>query len=499
MPAATKYSPPTEPERQALSSQATLELDRRRTQYKTALKYYLGNQDEQLKQVDPNDPNDNTYINVVQMTADRTVSFIFPDVPHFETDPESVEDTPEELYLKKCFEKSGGLIFLTKLALRGFLSGHAFVRVMPPKKRKKYPEMVLLDPTTVSVFWRGDEVGKVLWYEQRYVAGGDFYIQDFIVNENEDGWMVRTFKSNFANSVALDGYPTNHGNTYTPINILDFTQLAFEEVGSPQMHTSEIAPIIEFRHLPHPDDYYGLGEFTQKDLQDTINRIVSERTRIVRETSDPVDIITGADVDDVNGDGGIITVANANARVNRLEMKGDLAGITSVLEKLIETYLAIARVVLLKGEAKDLQRVTNASVRTLFLDALSKNSLLQSSYGAGLGQVSKLLLMMGYANGLIDANPQDIEVLTHFGSPLPVDQTELANINALGLSGGYMSEYTAAINLNLDPKFEKIHRDEEMAKNLENQGKQMEMAAKFATPPLAKGDNSQQKPDANTQ
>lgn len=480
MPAAIKYVTPLEPERMVLSAIATQELERRRTNYKTALHYYLGEHDEQLAVIDAHDPNDNTYINLVQMTADRTVQFLFPAVPKFETDPESIDDTPEELYLEKCFNEAGGLSFLTKLGLRGFLAGHTFVRVKPNMGKNKYPKMVLIDPITISVYWKADDVGDVLWYEQRYVVGGDFYIQDFIKSANEDAWMVRTFKSSYSTSSFLDGYPTNHGTTYVGNNVLDYQQFAFEEVGTPEIHTSPVPPIVEFRHLPHPDDYYGLGEFTQKDLQDIINRIASERGRIVRENSDPVDVITGADVDDVNGDGGILTVANANARVNRLEMKGDLSGITTVLDKLIETYLSIARVVLLKGEAKDLQRVTNASVRTLFLDALAKNALLQSSYGFSLVQICKLLLKMGYANSQIAANPDELEVRTHFGSPLPIDMTEVANINALAINNGYMSQFTAAVNLNLDPKFEQVHREQENDANMERQQKQMEMMQAMA-------------------
>lgn len=490
MPSAISYIPATDTERQQYATAADKERQRRTEVYETALKYYMGEHDQQLQVLEETDPNDNTYINMVQMTADRTIQFLFPEMPDMETAPDSIDDTPEEEYLEEFFEVNGGLHTLTKLGLRGFLSGHAFVRVKPPKSAKGWAKLVVLDPTTVSVFWKADDVGDVLWYEQRYMVGGSVFITDYVKSEDEQSWTIYTYKAQGATRNPMTEYPTNNGNFYLDTDLLDFANGTFELVDT-QVHTSPIAPIVEFAHLPHPDDYYGLSEFTQKDLQDTINRINSERNRIVRENSDPVDVITGADVDDVEGDGGLLTIANAQARVNRLEMKGDLNGITGVLDKLIETYLAISRVVLLKGEAKDLQRVTNASVRTLFLDALAKNSLLQSSYGHALKKVAKLALMMGYANNQIEANPVDIDVEIHFGSPLPVDQTEVANINTLGLSGGYMSEYTAAIRLGLDPKFEKAHRDTEMQENMKNQEAQMSMAAKFAQPTASK-DNPQQ-------
>lgn len=495
MPAAVRYVTPLDPEREALNSQAQQELIRRRASYNEAVRYYIGTQDEQLKQVDPLDPDDNTTINMVKMTGDRTVQFLFPEIPKFETDPESIDDTDEEIYLQKCFEANGGLFMLTKLGLRGFLAGHTFIRVKPNLGKGKYPRLILIDPATITVFWKADDVGEVLWYEQRYVVGNDFYIQDFIRSKDQTKWFTRLFVAKGSNSAYLDGYPTNHGTYYIQNNILELKTLPFEEVGIPEIHNSPIAPIVEFRHLPHPDDYYGLGEFTQKDLQDVINRIASERNRIVRENSDPVDVVTGADVDDVDGEGGIMTIPNAAARVTRLEMKGDLTGITAVLDKLIETYLAIARVVLLKGEAKDLQRVTNASVRTLFLDMLAKNMLLQASYGESLKQICKLLLTIGYANDMVVANPEELDIQIHFGSPLPVDLLEIATINQLAITQGYMSGYTAATRLNLDPKFEQTHTDQEKAKNLEDQQKQMEMQAKFAPPPTAGGDNKSPKPN----
>ena len=129
MPSAIKYIPPTDPARNSFSAEVEAERRQRRQKYETALKYYEGDQPEQLE-YDPRDgdPNDNTVINLVQMTADRTCSFLFPSVPVFETDPKSIEDTPEETYIQNFFEANGGLQTLIKLALRGFLSGHAFAR-----------------------------------------------------------------------------------------------------------------------------------------------------------------------------------------------------------------------------------------------------------------------------------------------------------------------------------------------------------------------------------
>lgn len=489
MPSAIEYVPPTDVARGAFMGEVGEERRKRRERYKVALDYYLGDQPGQVPydaQEDDYDPN--TIINLVQMTADRTVSFLFPQLPIVETDPSSIEDTEEEKWLKKFVEANGGLQSFVKLGLRGFLSGHAFIRMKPaPKKTREkknvFPIMTILDPTSVTVYWRADDVSDVLWYEMRYLVGDAVYIQDFVNDPDRERWMIYTYRSagKVDNNNPFPDNPTSHGSaSVVGLDLLEFHDNGVFERISTAIHTSTIPPIIEFPHLPHPDDYYGLGEFTQQTLQDTINRIVSVRNQLVSENADPVDVIIGADPEDVEGGKGFKTIANPAAKVQRLELKGDLAGITGTLDKLIETYLAVARVVLLKGEAKDLQRVTNASVRTLFLDALSKNELLQSAYGYGLKQVMRLALAMGFEAKQITTNPENIDVSIHFPTPLPTDDTEIANQNTIMLSAGAMSKRTAAKRMNLDWMFELAAMEAEMELANEQALQQGEIAAENA-------------------
>lgn len=476
MPSSIKYIPPTTPERNGFTSAISAERRIRRDRYRKALDYYEGEHDPQLVKED-NQPDDNTYINLVKMTADRTVAFLFPKTPVIETDPTTVEPTEEELFIKRFLEENGSLSALSKIALRGFLSGHNFVRVKPPTKRKGMTtaRMIPLDPTTVSIYWRADDVADVLWYETRYYVGADLYIEDFVYQEASDTWIIYTYRKKGSYNPLTDIVPTRHGEAGSLYNLdgVEFDGANFELVGTAR-HDYHIPPIIEWEHLPHPDDRYGMGEFTQQDLQDTINRIASERNRIVRENSDPVDVITGADAEEIINEGGLVTIANSQARATRLELKGDLSGITTVLDKLIETYLAIARVVLLKGEAKDLQRVTNASVRTLFLDALSKNELLQNTYGFALGRICKLALMMGYASGELASNPEELQPTIKFETPLPIDLTEIANINAIMVGMGGRSLRTASTAMGDDWAFEVSAMEAEDDFSIARQKKRME-------------------------
>lgn len=493
MPGAINYIPPTDLQRSTFSAEALLERQKRETDYRRAVAYYLGEQPDQLEEIDPlsdvEEPDDNIVVNMVRITADRTATFLFPEIPKIDLDPESVEETEEEKWVRLALEDNGGLKFFTKWALRGFLSGHTFIRVRPSTKKKGYPRITLLDPLMVTVYWRVDDVADVLWYEIRYNVGADHYITD-IVNMPDSGvngqWHIYTYKrSNPQNDITL-GMPTPHGsdNALFDSNVnFDFNN--FKAVGSVEVWPSPICPVQETPHLPHPDSYYGLSEAGQSmtDLQDAINRMWSMLNRISRLNSDPKDVITGADVDDVEDGGNILTIPNAQAKVQRLEMRSDLGASGETVDKLIETYLAISRVVLLKGEAKDLQRVTNASVRTLFLDALSKNSILQSAYGSTVKMIVQLLLQMSKFDLKFRDNAEAIKV--KFGSPLPTDATEIANVAAIYVNMGAMSLRTAATDAGKDWAFEQQAMTAEHTVAMEQQRERLELEKEFAPPPSA--------------
>lgn len=448
MPGAIQYIPPTDSERNAFNDVLLTEKTRRRTAYRQAIEYYTGSHDAQLT---GDEAEYNTTYNLVKMTAERTASFLFPELPRIDLDPDSIEPTQDEQWINRVLEENGGLAFLHKVAIRGFLAGHTFLRVKP-NKRSKYPSIISLDPTSVTVYWRADDINDVYWYELRYYAQNRVIIQDFVC-QDDGTWIVYTYSSSLESSKNIVGHPTNLGRGDVQLDFIDFERSTFELTGTLR-HSSKIAPIVETSHLPHPDSYYGQSEFTEKDLQDLINKIASERNRIVRQNSDPVDFLIGADVEDIE-DGDIMSIANPSAKISRLEMKSDLTSITGVLDKLVETYLSVLRVVLLKGEVKDLQRVTNASIRTLFLDALAKNTVLRDLYGRMLREMITLVLEIGYSTKQVTTNPEDRYIKINFGSPLPQDMTEIANNVQMGINNGYVSKRTAAIETGRDWKFEK--------------------------------------------
>ena len=512
MPSAVKYVPPTDRWRNSLTPTILAEKTERHKQYAEAMKYYKGKHVPQLVFDPETEPDDNVTVNLVRMAVDHTASFLFSESPVWEAvaptaggdaGAEKVEETDEEVFIRKFFKEAGGLAIFTKMVQRGFLGGHVFVRVKPPRAFDKYPRLILLEPTAVTVWWKADDEGEILWYEYRYTVGDQIYIQDFVADRENGRWLIYTYASKEDNDDIdipqenqLLGIPGPHGLGFGRVRLLNQMfqeRMEFKlvrpnseaDVGTDNkgrdyaIHSSDIAPIVEWPHIPDPDNYYGMSEAVELDLQDTINRIWSKINQIVREHADPIDVVLGADVQDVTplGDD-LMVVSGQGAKVQRMEMRGDLGAAVATVDKLTETFLSLVRVVILKGDAKDLQRVTNTSIRTLFIDMLAKNNLLRDTYGAGLVKIARLALMMSkkpFAG-------KELEVEIEWKSPLPVDLTEVANINALAINAGYRSLETAARELGDDWEVERAAMANEHDLAMQRQEEQLSMMSKFETP-----------------
>lgn len=480
MPAVLEYTPPTSNVRNQFQQEVVKERQVREKTYKTALKYYLGEHDAMLKfDKDINDVNDNVVINMVKMTADRTSTFLFPKVPSIELDPKSIERTEEEIWVDKFLEFNGGLKLLTKWVLRGFLAGHTFIRVRPKRTsayRETYPRISLLDPLSVTIYWSVNDPEEVVWYEVRTLTGEQVHIYDYVHNLETDTWTIYHYASlkkplnpldNIVETITQQAYSDYKGALDRIVFGDDGWSLEdvdeFPDIGIP--------PIIETAHLPHPTGRYGSHEVGLKELQDTINLVASLRNSVARESGVPIDVILGAGIGDVDNKEDIWVVDNPNAKVERLQLKGDVMSLNNMLETLMETYLSISRVVLLKGEAKDLQRVTNAAVRTLFLDQIAKNGVLQSAYGNSLKQIIKMGLKMSE----LSTAGADHEVMIKFPNALPTDYSELANQLAIIHSMGAVSKRTVATEMGMNWEFERATMQTEHEDDMNRQKAQMEL------------------------
>lgn len=407
MPAATKYVAPSDPTRNDFVAPGRSEREERAKKYTAVRAYYDGDQKKHLKKKE-NEPDDNVVVNLIKLTVDRTVSHLFSQLPHFELDPDVSEDTPDEIWIRKAWETNGGVLFLSSVAMNGSFSGHNYVRVMPPDGDHPNGRLVNLDPTQLITFWKADDIDTVVWYEQQWSDGSNVHIIDF-VNQGEY-WDIIEYM--------------NAGGSWKTVETVRWN--------------NPLGPIVDWKHLPNPNRYYGSGEVNSLSVQDTVNLLYSEMARIVRYHASPKTVAIGVDSGDIKPTAidEMWTIAETGASVINLEMQSELQASQALVQELQEHYLALNRVVLLRGEVKDFQRVTNTGVRTVFLDMTAKNNLLVASYKDALRKISIRLSLV--------AQGRPIDPTVRFADPLPTDRKEVIDSLAIERSMKIVSRETAS-------------------------------------------------------
>lgn len=418
MPPIMQYQTPDGLARTNLSQLYAGEMKVRGDWFDQIRRFYNGDQPPSLD-VKEDEINDNAVINMVKQATDRTVGFLFSAFPKLELDPNTSEETPDEKWLKDMWEANGGIALLHEMSYIGSFSGHVYARVMPPDPYygDEFPQIILLDPKSVQTWWKADDMRRVIFHEVRWsVRDKDDnqidYVLDF-VNRGKKGWTIYEYQS------------AGSSGTYKLTNT--------EEWRLP------LPPIIHWKHLPNTRSFYGMGEYDKSQLQLNlqINNVASENNRIVRYHSSPKTVgtgITSGDIKETSVDQ-LWAVEKADAKIYNLEMSSDLTAAMGHLQTLVKAFLAESRVVILEGSVKDFQRVTNAGVRTVFIDMLSKLVVLRWNYGKAIQAISRTAAAVAKKGN--DVIPEVV-----YDDPLPVDDTERVNVAQLERSMGIVSHET---------------------------------------------------------
>lgn len=442
MPKALKYIEPTDPRRTDFLAVGQTERENRARFIKLRKDYYAGKHHEPLE-MGKDGVNDNVVLNMVEMTVDRILSFIFPKMPTFEIDENPHDETPEEEWLREAFQENGGLSFMHKLGLNGALAGHVYVRVVPSvdDPEREYPRLINLDPAQIVTFWRSDDVDEVVWHELRWTMEEFHDFPNEIVRRVEH---VLDFVKQPDHTWKIIEHRRDGGE--------------WEKIGE-TIWNDYMGPIIHWQHLPFANSFYGKGEADNLGLQDALNLVMSLFARIVRHHSTPKTVLTGvADADDVlpSGVDGLWLVENTDARPVNLQLDSELQASQSLANFLYDTYLAQKRVVILRGEVRDFQRVTNTGVRTVFIDMLAKANILHETYGRGLARAARVMTV-------INDSTNALLPIVKFTDPLPTNELEQVQVLEKLFAMGKVSieEIASRMNYNVEERGEDEESEEE--------------------------------------
>lgn len=406
MPSAYEYSP----DDKELRTLADNEFKAHRERHAMHWQYYIGKHPKYLKKSGSYD--DNVILNIVRQSIDRTISFLIPEFPHLTLSDSNNADLENELW--NVWKLNGGAVLLYNMVVNGSVDGHVYARVQYDETETI--RIYNLNAANIIVYWDGDNIDDILWYELRWQSGKTAYRQDIVKDGNQ--WVLRDFvRRDSSNQWVLD------------------VELVWDY---------PLAPIVDWQHLPLPNEFYGEHEMTALSTQNAINKTASDFSRILRFHASPKTIGTGLEPNQIQATGidDFLATPNVDAKIFNLEMQSDLVSSMNFLNLLIQDYHNQSRVVMTSGEPDAFRGMTNLGIRATYLPMLNKNEVLRRQYGYAIQEISKRVLM------LMGQEPVAPDLT--WKSALPEDERENLQIVQGEIALGLMSKKTASAELGLD-------------------------------------------------
>lgn len=359
-----------------------------------------------------------------------------------------------EAYLEAVWKKNGGVRLLQRMGRSGGIAGHVFVKVMPkddPANNLGVPRIVLQPSDLITVLTRPDD---------RETA--EAFVIEWIVFREVRGEMrevrVRQIIALLAGDTETEGMKGQWWiGTFNDSGEADGEKRWVVEV-EPAAWPNPWPPVIDWQNLPSDDGYYGQSDLEDlTGLNDGVNFVASNINKIVYYHGHPRTIGTGFDAGELKDTAvdAFWTIKDKDAKVNNLEMKGDLQSSYMFLNFLRESFWDIGRGLDISTLRDRIGQLTNFGLKVLANEALSKLSDKRLTYGDGIQRINKVLLML---EGLA---PDDTKL--HWKNPLPSNDSEEVKTLQIERDMGTVSKQTAAEELGRDWPTEQERMDAEGA------------------------------------
>lgn len=390
--------------------------------------YYEGHHPRPLK-VSEGQPDDNIILNLCGKVVDKTAEFLLKDMPEI-TIPDVDSDSETQQTLLAWLDFNDFEEFLADMAQSGFIAGHTFARLYMDGDEVRF---ALLDPRHVVAFWLRGMVKKAAWYSLQWDDRRQDIVPNNMVEMEGDGWQIIEYRLK----------ETNGESKWVEDSRDDWPY--------------PFAPIVDWKNKRAAFKYYGDSDLKHCHLNNTVNFLASNTSRIIKFHAHPKTIIAGGTLPEETRVDGIYEI-DEDAEVYNLELKGDLSSSMQMLDKIEAAFYSQARVVDLSNIKDKLGQITNFGVRMMFSDMLAHLQQKQSLYGKGLAE----LIRRGMAvMGIEIALP-----VIGWVDPLPENRKELVDTAQVEKNIGTASTQTLAEDLGRDWAVEEPRIQEEQASAL---------------------------------
>lgn len=454
-------------------------------------KAYRGLFKSPLRRQDPSEPDHNVIDNRCEPIVATGVDFLLGDEVTFEVmdtiqdehgEPLDVKDERAQEYLDAVLEANTKMPLLAEEEINKAVFGHGFLKLDPDDPdTAPYPAISILNPQQMSVVTSPYDVRKVTRYAFTYQDvndQGDEVIRREVwerASGGSQGWTIREQEQVQASPLITTGMtPTQRAMLLPDTGWRDFE--------APQPWKYPWSPVHDGKNLPEPNSYWGKPDLRLDliHLNDVLNFLLSNRQRILYYHAHPKDIFFGVHSREIDvTPGGSICIVNPQARVEHIEMAGDLAALTAAIQDIRESMDELSHVpALALGHTANLPGVTSGvamdvACRPLVAQTKQKRNLRTALYTK---LCQHILELAGFG--------ADRKILIHWAEMLPRDDLQDAQTAVTDLQLG-VSKDTLQQKRGYKPDVERQKKLEEAEDDAEAMQQQQEMLAASGFAPVA--------------
>lgn len=385
--------------------------------YQTFWNYYDGKMAKPLKKR-AGQPNDNIIINHSRRIVDKGVSFLFGKPLTWELSEDETTDEEEALGIVWGNDEQR-MTFLHDVGLNGGVTGIHYIQIVPAgdDAENVAPDqvrLVNLDPQIVFPVWAPRDVDDVWAYELRFRNGDEIERTIYSLQSDMEGnrlpgqwvfWSERMVKAG-----------------------------KWEVTREKQMWPWEWAPIVHGKNLPRPNDFFGYSDLEDADLNDAVNFVAGNTSKLIRLYAHPMLYGYGYRAEEIDvSPGQAILGQNQDAFLNYLEMQSNLQSSDDFLRRMESDYYKTGRVPEMDPETMSLGAQSGFALRVLHGDLMEKTETKRRLYGSTIIETNRRLAdLFGF-----DEDSRIVDL--HWQDPLPMDKREQTESDRFDLENGLIS------------------------------------------------------------
>ena len=397
--------------------------------YRLYWRYYRGQHRRYLK-TSSDRPDDNAILNFCRPVVNRGVGFLFGAGLTWELETET-ESAAEQAIAQVWQSDEKRTAFLTDLALNGAICGTAYV-MLAQGAPGMAPRLVNLDPGIVFPEWEEDDLDRVFAWQLRYRTRAGVVRRIISLAENGAQWEFWTERFERAGRWA-------------------------EVENTRGVHPYPWSPIFHCKNLPNPNEFYGLSDLEDADINDAINKEASYVQRNSRLFPHPILYSYGIKATEFDT-ASLYEMQSPDGWIKSVPVQGAIGESLATVAQLVNYLHMVMDVPAFDPTVMSLGAQSGFALKVLYGPLLAKTDVKRALYGQMLVDINRRIAELG------GFGPDNVVKLL-WGDPLPSNAQDAIANDQFELDAGLASKQTIATRRGINWELEQERLAAEQAMN----------------------------------